>query len=434
MTPAELDALQAKMNADAQAIFKKHTEKTEADIANLQKEVDAKVNAAVEKGLKGTLTQEQVKTEVAEALKEYGTKASTLEEAVRLQGDKINGLVETIKAGPEKLKSLDSIVMENLPKLKALHEAGTGFIRVEVKAAGITSISNTVQPMAGATLTSPYAPGIGGAALTLYDILRNPNFVSNYVNMGRTNQSRLAWINETTLQGLPLLTAEGATKPLTSRTFQVEYSIAKKIAAYIQLTDEFDADLPGLSTAVQRLLQTDVIRAFDDQIQTDVINNSTPFSLAGAMAGFNHQVFDATYWDALLAMETQVRLANFIPNVSLLNPVLWAKMQMAKDTVGRYNYPSQAFQDAINAKQGNKIFGDNAIVGDLNQFNVDIYEDFVLKMGWINDDLIKNQFTIVGEVRFHDYISNARKTAIVYGNAKYAAENINGGSVVISGS
>jgi hypothetical protein len=88
----------------------------------------------------------------------------------------------------------------------------------------------------------------------------------------------------------------------------------------------------------------------------------------------------------------------------------------------------------LNPRQGNKIFGDNAIVGDLNQFNVDIYEDFTLKMGWINDDLIHNQFTIVGEIRFHDYISTARRTAIMYGNAKYIAETINGGTGAISGS
>jgi len=300
--------------------------------------------------------------------------------------------------------------------------------------AAITSVGNAIGAM-DAPPSSPYAPGIGGNALTLYDIVRNPNFVTNYVNMGRTNQYRLAWLNETGVSGAPAIVAEGAQKPLTNHTFKVEISTAKKAAAYITITDEFDKDLPNLSSQVQRMLQNDVLRFFDDTIQADVIANATQLtSLSGGLAGFAGSVYDATFWDALLVFATAVRLNNFIPNVSLLNPVLWAKMQMGKDTVGRYNYPSQDFQNSLNPRQGNKIFGDNAIVGDLNQFNVDIYEDFTLKMGWINDDLIKNQFSIVGEIRFHDYISTARKTAIQYGNAKYIAELINGSSNVISGS
>lgn len=420
MEKQEYDALVQKLQSEAEGQFEK-----------MRQQAEDKINAYI-KDNEGKVSVGEFEKFKAEELKQLTEKASKLEDALRTQGEIINGLKEAKPA--EAGKSLQSIVEENVPKLKELYHAGTGFIKVEVKAATLTSIGNTVSAM-DSPPSSPYAPGIGGGALTLYDILRNPNFVTNYVNMGRTNQSRLAWMNEIAYNGSPAIVAEGQLKPLTSHQFKVEYSVAKKAAAYIQLTEEFDADLPGLSTQVRRMLENDVTRFFDDYIQQDVINNSTPLDLSTApMSGFVHSVFDATFWDALLVMATQVRINNFIPNVSLVNPVLWAKMQMGKDTIGRYNYPADSFQSAVNPVQGNKIFGDNALAGDLRQFNVDIYEDFVLKMGWINDDLIRNQFTIVGEIRFHDYISTARKRAIVYGNAKYAAEQINGASNVITGS
>ena len=120
--------------------------------------------------------------------------------------------------------------------------------------------------------------------------------------------------------------------------------------------------------------------------------------------------------------------------MSLINPITWGKMQMGKDTVGRYNYPSDDLISRINAQIGNKLFPDFALVGDMKQFKVLIYKDFVLKMGWINDDFIRNQFTVVAEVRFHDYISTARQKAIVYGEAKWVAEQLNSSSQPIIGS
>lgn len=401
--------------------------KMQGQFDSMKSETQARINEAVEKATKGQMTAEAFNEFKEKELADLSKKASELQDAVAKQGNIINGLVES--KPKDDTKSIEDLIEENMPRLKELKKAGTGFIEVPVGAAKVNTIANTVNP------ASPYAPGVGGTPLTIYDILRNPQFLLNYVNQGRTNQSRLAWINETSISGSPALVAEGGLKPLTSHAFNVELSTAKKIAAYIQLTDEFDVDLPGLSTQVKRMLQNDVLRFFDDFIQQEVVNNSTPVDLSTSpMSGFKNQVYDATYWDALMVMYTQVRINNFIPNVSLLNPVLWAKMQMGKDTVGRYNYPSDEFQNRVNPIAGNKIYGDNAFVGDLKQFNVDIYEDFVLKMGWINDDLIRNQFTIVGEIRFHDYISTARKKAIIYGNAKYVAEQINGGSNVIIGS
>jgi hypothetical protein len=439
ITQQEIDVIVGKCETQAQELFKKQADKFNEQITALKTETQGKVDAAVDQAKKGLISPEQLQEATTKATEELSKTITTQEQILKAQGDKINGLIEAQKKPFSGMEAIEDVFKANSAKLKELHKAGTGFIEVNLQGKAVDSIANSIQNMTSPP-GSPYAPGISNVPLTVYDILRNQQFVSSYTDNGNTDVSRLAWINETSLTGAPTLVIEGAAKPLTSRTFQVEMSTAKKIAAGIQITEEFDQDLPYLSSQVKSLLQLDLVRAFDDQIQTDVIANSSPFDFTTAgIGGYNlgalkGNIYDATLWDALTAMGLYPRINNFIPNVSLINPITWGKMQMGKDTVGRYNYPSDDLISRINAQIGNKLFPDFALVGDMKQFKVLVYKDFVLKMGWINDDFIRNQFTVVAEVRFHDYISAARKKAIVYGEAKWVAEQLNTNSQPIIGS
>jgi hypothetical protein len=439
ITQQEIDAIVGKCDTQAQELFKKQADKFNEQINALKSETQAKVDAAVDAAKKGLISPEQLAEATKTATEELSKKVTDQETILKAQGDKINGLVEAAKKPSYGMEAIEDVFKANTPKLKELYKAGTGFIEIPLVGKAVDSIANSIQNMTSVP-GSPYAPGISNTPLTVYDILRNQQFVSSYTDNGNTDVSRLAWINETSLTGAPALVLEGASKPLTSRTFQVEMSTAKKIAAGIQITEEFDSDLPYLSAQVKSLLQLDLVRAFDDQIQTDVISSASPFDFTTAgiggysLAGLKGSIFEATLWDALISMGIYPRINNFIPNVSLINPITWGKMQMSKDAYGRYNYPSDELISRINAQVGNKLFPDYALVGDMKQFKVLVYKDFVLKMGWINDDFIRNQFTVVAEVRFHDYISAARKKAIVYGEAKWIAEQLNTNSQPIIGS
>jgi hypothetical protein len=304
-----------------------------------------------------------------------------------------------------------------------------GFFEVtgkQLKAAGVTSIgsagSGSIADMASVP-GSAYLPGLGGMELQMFDIVRNPNFIINHVNVGRTNQFRLAWINEIDYQGLPsAVIPEGGAKPLTQHKFQVEFSTAKKAAAYIELTEEFDTDVPGLATAVRRMLTADVIRAFDDQIQADVIAKAHPYEITQ----LNAQIPFANRWSALRAMMGQVGFYNFITNTIAINPLTAVQLDESKNTLGTYLLPP--YMDTIRPMlvEANKILYGNALVGDLMQYNVDIYKDFTLRVGWINDDFIYNKFAVLGELRYHSYISDARRKAIVYDGISKVVNQIKG--------
>jgi len=418
-----------------EAEYKELVEKLGKDVADqIQKQakiIEDTLNAKHADLVKGLLTKEQfdeLKKELTEnELKGINDQLAKLEAIAKTQGEVLNVMKEH-SSGTTKKKSLGDYLEENIAKIAEFRKAGSGFIEVtgaQLKAAGITSIGNSIQAMDNPP-DSPYAPGLGGAELELFDIVRNPNFILNRVDVGRTNQSRLAWINETDYQGTPAEVDEGGNKPLTQHKFKVELSEAKKAAAYIELTEEFEDDVPGLATAVRRMLQTDVIRAFDDAVQAAVIAAARPYEITG----LDDSISDANQWDALGAELAQIAKYNFVANTVALNPVTMWKIWMQKDNEGRYLTPP--FQSIIDSKrvEATKVAEGFGLVGDLTQFKVDIYKDFVLKMGWINDNFIQNKFCIVGEIRYHRYISDNRKKAIVYDNLNDIEAQIDGGGSI----
>lgn len=385
---------------------------------------------------------------------ELNTKVSEIEKLTKVvneQGLKINDLLQPAKNNKvisfeQFLKQKVKLTKEDgtdgeevviLDKMKEIFNTRTGVLRISAedmrkagvrgfahKAAASTTIANSVQAM-DAPPSSPYLPGIGGADLELFDIVRNPNFIINHVDVGSTNQARLAWVNETDYQGTPGTTiAEAGTKALTQHKFKVEFSQAKKAAAYIILSEEFDQDLPGLSTSVRRMLGNDVMRAFDDQIQTDLLAVARPYEIDG----LDGEVDFANLWDAIGAELAQVGFNNFISNTIALNSVTNWNVGMQKDSEGRYLVPP--FMQRIQGMlvEANKLAVGHGLVGDLSQYKVDIYKEFSLVIGWINDQLITNQFTIVGEMRYHSYISDNRKKAIVYDVLTDIRDQISSGS------
>ena len=53
-------------------------------------------------------------------------------------------------------------------------------------------------------------------------------------------------------------------------------------------------------------------------------------------------------------------------------------------------------------------------VADLSKYNTTNYVGYNVKIGWVNDDFIKNQFVILGESRFHAFVKKLDEQAFIY--------------------
>lgn len=401
MTPEQLKELESTLGKQTAAEIKKETEAAEK-----------RINEKIAEVSKGMMTAEAFENYKKEQIEPLNKTLEKLEAAAKEQGNKINEFTE--KAAPNS-RTLESFIAEKMGELK-----GTGkMIEVtaaQLKVAGVQSISGTVDP------SSPYAPGIAGTELEIFDIARNPNFITSRVDLGRTNSSILAWANEKELQGAPAEVAEAGLKPQVQRIFSVETSTAKKIAGWSEFTDEFDQDLPGFATKVRRMLQEDVVRAWDDAVQSFTISNAKGYEITE----LDGQIQDANFWDAILAMMGQVGFYNFTPNTVAMNWLTNVQVKTIKDSNGTYLLPPFVEDLRPLMAYANKLAVRYALVGDLKQVHVDMYKDFVLKIGYINDEFIYNKYAVVGELRYHRYISDARKKALVYDSLANVAGEING--------
>ena len=54
------------------------------------------------------------------------------------------------------------------------------------------------------------------------------------------------------------------------------------------------------------------------------------------------------------------------------------------------------------------------LIGDFTKLEVINYIDYAVKIGWINDDFIKNQFVMLGEGRFFVLVRELDKLAFIY--------------------
>lgn len=402
----------ALTTAEVQEIVKGLETPIAEKISKGVQEAEQRINAAADEFRKGLMTAEQFeqhKTAGAAEAQKLLDQLHEMRESMKLQSDAIDDIKGQ---APVKVqaKSIKEFVAAQTDKLKQLRSAGVGFIEFtheDLKAAGVTSIAGTVDP------SSPYLPGISDTPLELFDIVRDANFMINRVDVANTTSPLLAWVNELEMEGtVGMNIPESGLKPLIQHKYRVDTSKPKKAAAHMVITEEFAEDVEQLYNDMRTVLQADVIRAFDDQIQYDVFDKATPWNLDGLL----DDIQDANLWDAVYALLTQPGVYNFDPNTIAYNWMTNAKVNMGKDNTAAYLLPP--FLAEINRLlvRANKIPTNSAIAGDLKQYRVRILKGYTFKMGWINEQFIHNEFSILGEIRYHSFISDNRRKAIAKGD------------------
>ena len=226
--------------------------------------------------------------------------------------------------------------------------------------------------------------------------------------------------------------AEGGEKPQIDFKIETRYAQPVKVAAHIVLTDESIQDISGMQDIANNYLRAkhDLKRQngilFGDGISPNP-KGATVYGRTFVAGDMANEVVTPNFMDVVNACVTDIYTThnyvdemNYMANIVLVNPVdFYLNLVSAKDANGLPLYPMAGLFNRVTIGgvtivpfediPAGKIF-----VCDMSRYRVTNYIPYTVRIGWINDQLITNQFTMVGESRFHAFVEKLDEQAFIY--------------------
>jgi len=387
LTPAELDQYKTEMKAHEDALLK----------TTITDEVKAQLETAKADLKKAT---DGIADEIAKQLKD----------ANKTQGE--NNETEVVKFFKD--------VVENFEEKNQKHGANT-----TIKAAALMTTANVVP-----SVTGGFSPLFG-------------NYIDNEV--GSTPKPDLCILPLITVKNQPgteiiyhtsrynedgdaAFILEGGLKPLTDAEWKTDKEPIKEVAVRWKFTKRLMNHAPSVVTDFAEHANELMEQKMDDgALIGDGVDEelegitatgvASAFVVPTALAEFYE---DANIWDVIMAVATQVRLANFKGQLTcVLNTVWEAKMKGYKNADGDYIVPPFVSPDgtkvgSVNVVFNNKFADTHILLGDLKKFNLVMAENVTYDEGYENDDFSKNLVSKKLEAFMGTYIKRGDAGSIVY--------------------
>lgn len=364
-----------------------------------------------------------------------------LQALIDAQKDTISGLQKEVDEAKEKAaqaidaskgltietiqQKVSKFLEENFEKIKATRTQGHGVVEFEIKvAADITTGSATnpdgIPELVGVQVAPPTRVNLRGTV------------VDDLVTSFNTSLAAYPYTESLPKDGDFAFVAEGTAKPQIDFKIETRYAEPVKVAAWEKLTDEAVKDIPGLqSIALGYLRDKHNLKRqrgilFGDGISPNP-KGATLYGrvfVAGAMANAVRfpnimDVINAAITDVYTTHNYQDEMP-YMPSLAMINPVdFFVEFVSAKDERGLPLYPSASLFNRVTIG-GVTIIPEQDIpagkifVADMSKYYVSNYVGYTVKIGWINDDFIKNQFVILGESRFHAFVKKLDQQAFIY--------------------
>lgn len=369
-------------------------------------EIRKAVTAGIEAATKNLVTVENL----GKTLETLGLKSDvikTLTDAIEKQGIEMRKLFAT----DETKKTVDEIVKEHGEAIKAISKGG-GNVKFSVNKTLLTraaATSNTLgyrltdigeiatlgTVMSGLFRHAPVGPGSGG--------------VIRYMDqLARTNNAN--WV------------AEGAQKPESAISWIERLLPIEKVADSIPITKEAWADLPFVQSEVRRLLETNLALKIDDSLYdgdgvTPNIKGVYTSAPAFVTTPYADTVEAANILDLIMVVAADIsnnRQSKYNADTVLLNPINLLGTKLMKNSQGNYIVPPFAQGENVGGLRivaSSQVTPNTMVVGDFRFGTIYDLEDLTIEMGWINDQFIKNCFTILAEQRLALLIRTADEFA-----------------------
>jgi len=169
-------------------------------------------------------------------------------------------------------------------------------------------------------------------------IPQRPATVRDLLAPGRTNSNLVQYFRELVFTNSAAPTAEGTRKPESNLTFEAKQAIVIKLAHFIKATTEILDDVPAMQSMIEERLLYGLRFVEDVQLLmgSGVGNNLAGIYTTATAYVAPFVVAGETNIDRLRLAFLQGELALLPADAAVLNPTDWAKIELIKDTQGRY--------------------------------------------------------------------------------------------------
>ena len=373
---------------------------------------------------------EDLQTELASLKANEDASREEIIELTKKMEESGNMLESYINSQKEKvvkdfMGQFSEFLSENKDKLEEIKTTKSGTIEFVPKAVGDMSRASGTDQVT--------APVVLHNNLGMFN-LRNDNDLLSLCTVTSTNAPALPYTELIPKEGGYAFVAEAGTKPQTDFKWENRFVTPYKAAAYEVLSEELVTDVARIESVAREYLSKthDLFKVNQLYFGGGTGNDPTGATVAGRTFVSTSMVDifplgGSNFMDVVNAIITDVyRTSNFtdeahyMPNIVLINPIDFFKQLVgAKDGDGLPLYPQAGLFNevrigGVRIRPWIKVPVGKIFVADMTKQNVVNYVPFSIRIGWINDQFITNQFTMVGESRYYQYIKNLDLQAFVY--------------------
>ena len=383
------------------------------------------LNSQMSEYMKGYMTEDQVLDKMSEHLKKWagengidGDKLKKLEESLKSQGATLQSIKERANRTPSVTGLKDQFNKHYDELVKALKEGRSGFVIKAVNehdADDIHTTTNVITTTSGAVLTDSIKVHDG-----VFFKRRGRQYIEDIANVMQVDEvpETFVFTEEGDEEGVIGIVAENAVKPQVHLSLVRNQVNAKKAAGYIVVTEEVLKWRQRVWAQILRLFQDKVGRDYEDQLTTDMLTNATAYT----STPLDDTIAEPTDFDAIIAAILQLENLNYRPDVLVINPADKWKLAMTQTNNGMFILPyiqqgGQFGLLGLKVVTTTKMEAGTFLIGEGGTWFIE-REAEQIRTGLVNDDLIHNRMTIVGEIFYLSYVPSNNAGSFV--KAKFA--------------
>lgn len=408
----------------------KQVEDYQKKLGNKIDKEDLKVVTEALQELKNGTVDKKTVEDLKEVLSKFQLRVEEIQEELALNKDKGGSSIKGYKSLGQLV--IDKIIADKFDLTKVADRQGAAHYNAKLDSPMVRKVPATM------TTANVDAVGTDSIPFELADfefgltrIARRTPYLLQVANTSPISTMYAQWAEQENLDGSAAAVAEGNLKPQIDFDWVEKSAKVEKIAAWIKVSKEMLADLPGLRNELDTELAEKILLKTDDDLwdgngTSPNIKGITEFAQAFSVpAGLAGTISSKV--EAIIAAMGQIMEDHFMPSIGLVNPIDVLAMNLEKTPDGHYKMPPFRSADGtviagVRLVENLGVPTGEFLVGDFSKWRVRIREGFNIDVGLVNDDFIRNLVTILGEIRLVSYVKSNHLNAFVHGTYEDAID------------